>query len=152
MTLLIPILVGFLILVIVVGVVFVLPRTEQDPLMTRINEYASREEVASIEEIELSLPLIDRIFVPIMKRLSNFVVRFTPQSSLERTARMIELAGSPRNISAANLWVVRFVLMVVFGVLVFVVMIRFGAEPSLRFLYAVGSTIVTAQAMMTIWR
>ena len=139
MTLLIPILVGFLILVIVVGVVFVLPRTEQDPLMTRINEYASREEVASIEEIELSLPLIDRIFVPIMKRLSNFVVRFTPQSSLERTARMIELAGSPRNISAANSWVVRFVLMVVFGVLVFVVMIRFGAEPSRRFLYAVGA-------------
>ena len=82
MTFLIPGIIIVLAVIIIGVVVLVLPRTEQDPLMSRINEYASREEIASIEEIELSMPMTDRIFVPIMRRLSTFVIRLTPQSSL----------------------------------------------------------------------
>ena len=88
MTFLLPVIGLVLVVVIVLAVVLLLPRTERDPLTTRINEYASREEIASIEDIELSMPLADRIFVPIMRRLSDFVVRLTPQSSLKRTGRM----------------------------------------------------------------
>ncbi|MCL4867921.1 MAG: type II secretion system F family protein [Anaerolineae bacterium] len=138
MPLLIPAIVVVL-LILVVGVVLLLPRTEQDPLMTRINEYATREEVASIEEIELSMSMADRIFVPFLRQLSNFVTRYTPQSSLERTARMLELAGSPRNMTAANFWVLRGGVTIFLGVFTFLVMMRFGAEPGKRFLYALGA-------------
>ncbi|MBK9049452.1 MAG: type II secretion system F family protein [Chloroflexi bacterium] len=142
MTFLIPGIIIVLAVIIIGVVVLVLPRTEQDPLMSRINEYASREEIASIEEIELSMPMTDRIFVPIMRRLSTFVIRMTPQSSLERTARMLELAGSPRNMTAANFWVLRGVATLVLSGLTFLVMWRFGAEPGKRFLYALGAAVL----------
>ena len=51
----------FLVLIIVLSVgvitysIFLLRRSEDDPLLTRIDEFAGREEVASIEEIELSM-------------------------------------------------------------------------------------------------
>lgn len=139
MTFLIPIIVVIIVVVVIVTVVLILPRTEQDPLTARINEYASREEVASFEEIELSMPVTDRIFVPIMRRLNDFVIRLTPQSSLERTARMLELAGSPRNMTAANFWVLRGTSTIFLSLLTFFVMWRFGAEPGKRFLYALGA-------------
>lgn len=142
MTFLIPGIVIVLVVMVIGIVVLVLPRTEQDPLMTRINEYASREEIASIEEIELSMPVTDRIFVPIMRRLSTFVIRMTPKSSLERTARMLELAGSPRNMTAANFWVLRGVATLFLSGLTFLVMWRFGAEPGRRFLYALGAAVL----------
>lgn len=139
MPLLLPVIGVLLVIVIVLAVVLLLPRTESDPLTTRINEYASREEIASIEDIELSMPMADRIFVPIMRRLSDFVVRMTPQSALKRTGRMLELAGSPRNMTAANFWVLRGVTTIFFAFFTFFVMWRFGAEPGKRFLYALGA-------------
>lgn len=139
MPLLLPVIGVVLVIVIVLAVVLLLPRTESDPLTTRINEYASREEIASIEDIELSMPMADRIFVPIMRRLSDFVVRMTPQSALKRTGRMLELAGSPRNMTAANFWVLRGVTTIFFAFFTFFVMWRFGAEPGKRFLYALGA-------------
>lgn len=92
-----------------------LRRTEDDPLAVRIDEFAAREEAVSIEEIELSMPISDRIIVPMMRRLSEFVVRMTPQTTLERTTRQLELAGNPGNMNAATFWVVRAVLTVALG-------------------------------------
>ncbi|MCI0399029.1 MAG: type II secretion system F family protein [Chloroflexi bacterium] len=116
--------------------IVLLRRAEEDPLSTRIDEYAAREEPVPIEEIELSLPITDRIFVPILRRLSNFVVRFTPQTALERTAHQLELAGSPRNMSAAEFLVLRGAITVFLGILFFFVVGEYAAEPAKRLLYA----------------
>ncbi|MBK8987451.1 MAG: type II secretion system F family protein [Chloroflexi bacterium] len=120
------------------GSVLLLRRAEEDPLAARIDEFASREEVVSIEDIELSMPITDRIFVPIVRKISDFVVRFTPQTTLDRTARQLELAGNPRNMSAAEFWIIRGVTTVVLGLLIFGMMTRNGAEPSKRLLYGLG--------------
>lgn len=114
-----------------------LRRSEEDPLITRIDEFAAREEVASIEEIELSMPITDRIFVPIVRRISQFVVRLTPQSTLENTARQLELAGNPRNMSAAEFWMARGFAAILMAGLVFMMMTRFGSGN--RFLYTLGA-------------
>ncbi|RMH00798.1 MAG: type II secretion system F family protein [Chloroflexi bacterium] len=101
-----------LIAVIAIGIVgfsiYLLRRAEEDPLAVRIDEFAAREEIVSIEEIELSLPLRDRILVPMIRRVSEYVVRMTPQTTLERTAKMLELAGNTR-MSAAEFWVYRII-------------------------------------------
>ncbi len=100
--------------VIVVGVAIVLlRRAEDDPLTTRIEEFAAREELVSIEDIELSMPITDRIFVPIIRTASEFMVRFTPQKTLENTTHMLELAGNPKNMSAANFSVYRMIAAIV---------------------------------------
>jgi len=118
-----------------------LRRAEEDPLSERIDEYASREEPVTIEEIELSLPITDRVFVPILRRLSSLVVRLTPQSMLENTARKLELAGSPGNLSSAEFWVIRAVVAVLMGLLFYFLMVRFGTEPTKRILYALGAAV-----------
>jgi tight adherence protein C len=124
----------------IIASVVLLRRAEEDPLAARIGEYAMRDEAASIEEIELTLSLSDRIFVPMLRRMSEFVVRFTPQTTLERTAKQLELAGSPRNMSAAEFWAIRGVVTIALGVLTYFFMSNYAEDTSRRFLYALGAT------------
>ncbi|MCC6957758.1 MAG: type II secretion system F family protein [Anaerolineales bacterium] len=88
---------------------------ENDPLQQRLAEFAARGETASLEEIELSQPLSERVVFPIARRLGDFVIRFTPQNALQTTARRLELAGDPRGIEPATFWALRIVLAVVIG-------------------------------------
>lgn len=123
--------------------VILMRRAEDDPLLSRIDEFAAREEVVSIEEIELSMPITDRIFVPIIRRISDLLVRMTPQTTLERTTRMLELAGNPRNMSAATFLLIRIGFTVFFGFLVFMMMTRLGdAELGKRLLYTLGALVL----------
>lgn len=95
----------------IVTAVLLLRRAEGDALTDRINEYAAREEVASIEDIELSLSLSDRVFVPIARRLSDLITRFAPQEMLERTAKQLESAGKKQ--SAAEYWASTVAMMII---------------------------------------
>lgn len=123
--------------------VILMRRAEDDPLLSRIDEFAAREEVVSIEEIELSMPITDRIFVPIIRRISDLLVRMTPQTTLERTTRMLELAGNPRNMSAATFLLIRIGFTVFFGFMVFMMMTRLGdAELGKRLLYTLGAVVL----------
>lgn len=98
----------FLGLIIVIGSVVLLRRSEDDALTDRINEYAAREEMASIEDIELSLSFSQRILVPVAKRISGLITRFAPQDMLDRTTRQIETAG--KEVSAAAFLTITVVL------------------------------------------
>ena len=135
-----------LLLIVVLGLavivaisILLLRRAETDPLSARIDEFAVREEAVSIEEIELSMPITDRIFIPIIRRVSDFVVRLTPQTTLERTTRQLELAGNPRNMTAAEFWVARGVFTIVMGGLTFMMMTRFGQPIGKSLLYTLGA-------------
>ena len=92
-TLLVTIGAVLLLLVIVMFAVSLLRSDDGDALTARINEYAAREEVASIEEIELSLGMKDRIFVPFFRRIGSIISRFAPQEMLERTSKQLEQAA-----------------------------------------------------------
>lgn len=120
---------------VIISSVFLLRRAEEDPLGMRIEEFAAREEAASIEEIELSLPITDRVFVPLLRGIGEFVTRFTPQTTLERTERELELAGSPRNMSAAIFWAIRGISTIFLGGLFFVLMVRFNVDTTRRLLF-----------------
>lgn len=116
-------------LVAVIGLgVLVLQKAEDDPLLSRIDEFAAREEIVSIEEIELSMPIRDRIFVPIARRVGEFFVRLTPQKTLENTTHLIELAGNPYNWSAATFMIIRVGATIFMGFMTFFYMSRFGSS------------------------
>ncbi|MDX1663804.1 MAG: type II secretion system F family protein [Candidatus Promineifilaceae bacterium] len=115
--------------------IILLRRAEEDPLGRRMNEFAAREEAVSIEEIELSLPISDRIFVPLLRGGGEFITRFAPQSTLERTTRQLELAGSPRNISAAEFWAIRGLLAFLLGLLALLLMSRFEVSAGRTVIY-----------------
>ncbi len=93
-----------IILIILIYLVVAFQRIENNALSDRINEYAAREEIASIEDIELSLSFNDRVIVPLMKRLSETVARYAPQAMLEQTQRQLEVSG--KTLSASEFWLI----------------------------------------------
>lgn len=129
--------VGLLAVAMVILSILLLRRAETDPLAARIDEYAAREEAVSIEDIELSMPVTDRVIVPILRKLGEIVTRLTPQSMLENTAHRLELAGSPGNISAAEFWVIRGFTTIGLGILFFFFLGNFNQGAGLRVLYSV---------------
>lgn len=129
-------------IVIIVFSMVLLRRAEGDPLADRIHEFASREEAVSIEEIELSLPLTDRILVPIARRVSGFIVRLTPQSTLERTTHQLELAGNPRNMTAVGFWILRILVMVLLGAMGFLLATRSEAAIGRALVYVFGGLLL----------
>jgi len=141
-TSLILIIVGVIAIFIMGMSIILLRRAEENPLAARIDDFAAREEVVSIEEIELSMPITDRIFVPLIRRAAEFIVRFTPQRTLESTTRMLELAGNPRNMNAAEFSVVRGVLAVLMVVVAFMLTANSDATAGKRLLYAFVGAIV----------
>ena len=85
-----------------------------------------REKSATLEQIELSQPLTERVIFPMARRLGEFAIRFTPQNALQTTARKIELAGSPRGLEPATFWAYRIIAAV-------------GITALLLFLFSLGT-------------
>ena len=84
----------------------------EDPLQERLAEFADRIDegsISSLEDIELSQPLTQRILVPMARRMGEIASRFTPQNSLQATAEKLEQAGNPGNIEPTVFWALRFV-------------------------------------------
>jgi len=114
---------------------------EEDPLQARLAEFIQRGDVASLEEIELSQPFSERVFIPFIRRVGEFSARFTPQKAIQDTARRLELAGNPWPIDAATFLAIRFILAVVLGgFLVVVILISPPSNPTDNFIYVGGAT------------
>lgn len=103
---------------------------EEDPLAARLAEIAQGDELASLEELELELPFMERVVVPIARRLGEFALRFTPQNALQVTARNLELAGNPAGLDPTLFWALRLIMALVFGGIAFLLLFR-GQSPML---------------------
>lgn len=96
-------------------------RKEDTPLDVRLDDYISRGEEATLEEIELSQPITERILVPVIQKVGELTERFTPQNAIEQTEKKLELAGNPPGIDPTIFWASRFIAAVgVGGLLLFV--------------------------------
>lgn len=127
--------IGFVVLIVVVGVISVGLRQrsqeEEDPLQARLAEYLQRGDVVSLEEIELSQPFTERVIIPIVRRIGEISARFTPQKAIQDTAKRMELAGNPWPIDAATFLAIRFILAVMLGGFV-TAMFLLSPEPNLN--------------------
>jgi len=88
---------------------------KDDPLQARLAEYASRGETATLEEIELSQPLTERVIYPLAQKFGSLALRFTPQNAIQETTHKIELAGNPRGLDPTLFWASRFLVATIFG-------------------------------------
>jgi tight adherence protein C len=105
-------------------VVFGLRSTQEvDPLEARLAEFAELGEPASLEEIELSQPFMDRVVYPVARKLGELALRFTPQAALENTAVKLERAGSPRGLEPTSFFATRLILGSFFGIALFIVFV-----------------------------
>jgi len=128
MPILIIVIVAVVALALVLVVVGVGAPNPQETLQQRLAEYGARETPVSLEEIELSLPFSQRVIVPLLNNMAQFVARFTPQRSLESARHSLELAGNPYNLTASQFWAARAVVAVILGFLIGLVMVVTKAE------------------------
>ena len=101
----------------VLTVVGLRSRQEETPLEERLNEYIARGEDITLEEIELSQPITERILVPIIQKIGEITERFTPQNAIEQTEKNLELAGNPPGIDPTIFWAARFIVAIGVGAL-----------------------------------
>jgi tight adherence protein C len=88
---------------------------ESDPVMARLAEATQRGENVSLEDIELEQPFMERVVIPVIRRIGDISTRFTPQKLLEETTRKLELAGNPANLDASTFLATRFIGAGIFG-------------------------------------
>jgi tight adherence protein C len=74
-------------------VVFGRNSEDEDPLQRRLAEYGDRELPASLEELEMSLSMQDRIIVPMYEGLARFVIQFTPENQIDNIREKLDRAG-----------------------------------------------------------
>ena len=131
----IVVIVGLAVVLIVVGVS---ARDPKESLQARLAEYSARDQVASLEEIELSMPFSERVIAPMVRGVAAFVRRFTPEQTLESARHKLDLAGNPNNWSPAEFFGIRAIAAVVLGALIFLLLSVSGAEIGAR----LGMTLV----------
>jgi tight adherence protein C len=88
---------------------------DMDEVMSRLAEATQRGEAVSLEDIELQQPFMQRVVVPVVKKLGELSTRFTPQKLLQETTTKLELAGNPGRIDASTFLATRFVGAAIFG-------------------------------------
>ncbi len=98
----------------------------RDPIQARLAEFGVRDEPMSLEEIELSQGLYDRIVLPFFNNVGRMSQRFTPQATLERTRKRLEMAGNPVRMDPAFFLTLRIILAVLFGGMIFLVFLISG--------------------------
>ena len=114
---------GLTVLVLAVILVSVGLRSRRDetPFEERLNEYVARGEDVTLEEIELSQPITERVLIPIAEKIGEFTERFTPQNAIEQTEKKLQLAGDPRGLDPTTFWAARFIAAAGIAALLFVV-------------------------------
>ena len=138
-TISILILVAVIVIIVLIGLaLYALRSTNEDVLAQRISEYAAREELASIDDIELSLGFTDRVIAPALRRFGNFIVQFAPSQTLERTTKQLETAGWKR--TAAEYWGYVLILSVVLCAVG--IWFAFQTQPGRVAIYGLGGLVV----------
>jgi len=97
-----------------------IPQQESDALLKRLEELASKEESASIEEIEMALPFTERVIYPFLRLIGERASRNTKKNVLNDIERKIILAGKTNSFDASLFLSTRFIVMIIFAVFTFV--------------------------------
>ena len=114
----------------------------EDPLQNRLAEYAARGETATLEEIELSQPITERIVYPLASKFGEIALRFTPQNALQSTTHRLELAGNPRGLDPTLFWASRFIVAIALGaVVMFVFSIGGSGWPWIRKILIIAAVV-----------
>ncbi len=71
----------------------------------RLSQYGTRPR--TLEEIEMSQPFSERVLLPLIRGMSQFIIRFTPQQNTEALQHNLELAGNPHDWSPSDFLGVR---------------------------------------------
>ncbi len=92
-----------------------LSRPQVDLLETRLAQFGDRE--LTLDEMEMSMPLADRIFRPIFERIAKKLSARMPANQAQALQDKINLAGRPYGLTVGGFLTLQVICLVVFAVL-----------------------------------
>ena len=98
----------------------------KNPIAERLAEISYRDEMLSLEEIELSQSFYERIILPLFNRVGEFASKFTPKATLESARKKLEMAGNPIQMDPAFFLSLRFIIAILFGGLILALFVLGG--------------------------
>jgi tight adherence protein C len=107
---------------------------EEESVEDRLARLGTLERPPTLEEIELSTPFAERVLRPQLERVAEFIERLSPEQTLARSRRRLELAGVGRKMGAAQFLLIRYILTAVFGAGAVVFAATSDMEPFKKFL------------------
>ena len=140
---LLPFILGGIAILVAVGLIAVgISNSNQaDPLGDRLAEYGAQEQVAeNLEAIEMSIPFSQRVLLPLMQQIARLTTSFTPQQALERTQRLLDLAGNPSGLTPSIMWMMRFIALIGLSALMLLLFAR--RSPTMLLLFGVGGAVI----------
>jgi tight adherence protein C len=113
------IIIGVVIIIIAIVLIFIgrrAPNTFDEQLMeSRLEQHIESGEELTIEKIEMSQPITERLIYPIARKFGELAMRFTPQVALENTREKIEQSGMGAKLDPTLLLAAKFFLALLFG-------------------------------------
>jgi tight adherence protein C len=123
---------------------------QPDALEERLEQFGTLERPPSLEEIEMSQPFSERILLPVLRAIAQFVSRFTPRQSMESVQHQLDLAGNPYGWGPTEYLGIRGVVFVMFAAIAGLI---FFVSPlaGTRKLLVSGVSLVAGFAMPMLW-
>jgi len=91
-----------------------LSRPQVDLLETRLAQFGDRE--LTLDEMEMSLPLVDRLVRPFFDRIGNALTRRMKSTQREALQEKLNLAGRPYGLTVGSFLTMQIVALVIFAV------------------------------------
>jgi tight adherence protein C len=103
------------VLLIIYGLTVSVAPRPGDLLEARLAQFTEQGRApATLTEVELSLPLFERVIRPMLDSLGSFVTRFVQAGSLEGLQEKLNLAGRPWGITASGFAALRILSLLLF--------------------------------------
>lgn len=123
---------------------------QPDALEERLEQFGTLERPPSLEEIEMSQPFRERILLPVLRTIAQFVSRFTPRQSMESVQHQLDLAGNPYNWGPMEYMGVRGVVFVLFAAIAGLLFFGGSLKGTQKFLVTIVS-LVAGLVMPMLW-
>jgi tight adherence protein C len=96
----------------------------------------------TLEEVELSQPFGVRVVKPIVSSVLGFLGRLAPQRNLQDLRHKLEVAGRPYGWGVVDLMGLRLLSALLFGALIFALLLLGDLSPSINVLFTAGAAAV----------
>ncbi|MGQ9626085.1 MAG: type II secretion system F family protein [Anaerolineae bacterium] len=133
-------------LLLIIGVIFIIAvimillgmrSGEPEKLIEeRIDIYASRAPIQSLEELELAQPFSERVIKPLIRGSARLINRISPQRNVENLRLKLERAGRPNNWGPAEFMGVRGLAAAAGAILPLILLTISGAPITNRLLFS----------------
>jgi tight adherence protein C len=115
---------------------------------TRSDQRSRRLQNLYATRMGLTGTLVERTFIPFIRRLAKFLGRFTPAQALREVDHRLVLAGQPMGLGAREFFGIRFIFML-FGLFLAFVLLRMGR--STMHLVGAGSSVFIGFLFPIVW-